>query len=555
VSGPVALERIVEIHRRGDARGVLDMYVAYLAQHPDDAVALRFLGLAYLQTGNLAEAERCTERSLALAPDHADALCHLATIRTKLERIDAAIPLFLRVLEINPRHTDALNNFSIALNKVSRPGDARVLLEQLVTLQPRSAHAFRSLADSCFKAGDHEAAIQHYQTALEIDPQLRPARLGLGEVHEAVGRFRAARLQYQSALQQDTRSPLALARLLQLRDADVEEAHVAVACELAASQQISTDARIRLNVALGYYFDRVDRYADAFQHLERGYGELGARQTFDSNGFSAAIERLIGAFGPKLFLEAPRGLQSERPIFIVGMPRSGTTLTEQILASHPEVAAGGELSTMLSISMETQRLSANGQSYPGCVAGLGAEHMQLLANRYLNRLDKVAANSRRVTDKLPFNFMHVGLIALLFPRAAIIHCRRHPLDNCLSCYFTRFADQISFANDLGTLGRYYLDYERLMRHWNSVLPGRILDYPYESIVAETEPSVRRLLGHCGLEWNDACLEFHRTERSVRTPSRWQVRQPIYSRSVGRWRNYEQQLAPLKRVLAPLLEKC
>lgn len=551
MAASASLERIIESHRRGDARGALGLYAAHVARHPDDAVALRYLGLAHLQTGNLAEAERCTERSLALAPDNADALCHLATIRTKLERIDQAVPLFTRALEINPNHTDALNNFSIALNRLSRWSDARQLLERLVTLLPRSAQAFRSLADSCFKGGDHEAAIQHFQIALELDPNLRPARLALGGVYESLGKFRAARLQYQSALQQDPRSPLALAKLLQLRDADVDEQYVTAAQGLAESPQIKPDARIRLNVALGYYFDRTERFAEAFQHLQRGYDEVFKQNPFDSAGFTAAIDRLIAVFTPELFRDAPGPrCHSDRPIFIVGMPRSGTTLTEQILASHPNVAAGGELSTLLSLGVQTQKLAS--QPYPQCVGSLTAQQLQFLAARYLERLGRISNVAARVTDKLPFNFMHVGLIAMLFPRASIVHCRRNPLDNCLSCYFTSFSDQIPFSNNLETLGRYYADYARLMRHWNDVLPCRILDFEYEAVVSHTEVSVRRLLEHCALGWNDACLEFHRTERSVRTPSRWQVRQPIYASSVARWRNYATELEPLRRVLAPLL---
>ncbi|MEQ8515497.1 MAG: sulfotransferase, partial [Chromatocurvus sp.] len=170
----------------------------------------------------------------------------------------------------------------------------------------------------------------------------------------------------------------------------------------------------------------------------------------------------------------------------------------------------------------------------------------------LEQLDKVSTTADRVTDKLPFNFMHLGVIALLFPGAKVVHCRRHPLDNCLSCYFTSFADQIHFANRLDTLGRYYLDYHRLMQHWQEVLPIEILDLHYEDMVDDTEGQVGALLDHCGLEWEDACLEFHRTERGVRTPSRWQVRQPIYRGSVQRWRNYEEELGPLREILAPIL---
>jgi len=182
---------------------------------------------------------------------------------------------------------------------------------------------------------------------------------------------------------------------------------------------------------------------------------------------------------------------------------------------------------------------------------MGRVGLRRMARRYLEHLDKVAPGAERVTDKLPFNFMHLGVIALLFPNAKIIHCRRDPMDNCLSCYFTSFAEQIGFANRLDTLGRYYLDYDRLMRHWRDVLPVQIFDLQYEELIDDTEARICGLLDFCDLEWEDACLSFYKTQRGVRTPSRWQVRQPIYKGSVQRWRNYEWHLQPLADILAPL----
>jgi hypothetical protein len=267
-----------------------------------------------------------------------------------------------------------------------------------------------------------------------------------------------------------------------------------------------------------------------------------AQKPYDSTLFTAAVDRLIEVFTPELFAKLPRAdvRGGERPLFIVGMPRSGTTLTEQILASHSQVVGGGELSVLLGLGMQIP-------DYPHGVRDLGAKALCGLAVKYLEKLDTVSAASPRVTDKLPFNFLHIGLIALLFPKAAVIHCRRDPVDNALSCFFTGFADQIQFANDLTTIGNYYLDYARLMRHWHAVLPGRIFDLQYEEVVADTERVVRALVAHCGLEWEDACLAFHRTERGVRTPSRWQVRQPMYGSSVARWKRYEKHLEPLLEV--------
>jgi len=360
-------------------------------------------------------------------------------------------------------------------------------------------------------------------------------------------------MQYLAILRRESESPLALSRLLQMRDGEVDPEWVETARRLAENPETPEDGRIRLNIALGYHADRAGQYRAAFQHLRLGYDAQAARDPFDSDGYSRAIDRLVNTLDRSFYEQATdSGLDSQRPIFVVGMPRSGTTLTEQILASHSQVAAGGEMSMLLKVSYQVGELSRSGKPYPEGLHTTGRVSLRRMGRRYLEQLDRVSTSADRVTDKLPFNFMHLGVIALLFPQAKVIHCQRHPLDNCLSCYFTSFADQIHFANRLDTLGRYYLDYHRLMQHWHDVLPIEILDLPYENMVNDTQGQVAKLLDHCGLPWEDACLDFHRTERGVRTPSRWQVRQPIYKGSVQRWRHYAEELEPLRRILAPIL---
>ena len=314
------------------------------------------------------------------------------------------------------------------------------------------------------------------------------------------------------------------------------------------------EGRIRLNVALGYYYDRVQQFDEAFRRLQLGYDAQSRRDPFDADGYTRAINRLIETLTEEFYATAPSsGVDSSRPIFIVGMPRSGTTLTEQILASHSQVAAGGELSSLLKTSYQIGELSNTREPYPRGLLAIDEAALEKMADSYLAQLDAVSKTAGHVTDKLPFNFMHLGVIALLFPNARIVHCRRHPIDNCLSCYFTSFAEQIGFANRLDTLARYYVDYDRLMRHWKRVLPIDIFELQYEDLVTDTEDRIRALLTYCGLDWEDACLAFDKTERGIRTPSRWQVRQPIYRKSVARWRHYEKQLEPLIRALQPVLD--
>ena len=554
---PVAMDprvrKGVELQRRGDVAAAAQIYGRILHEEPEHWQALHYMGLAQLQQGRLKEADILLSRSVAIEPRNANAWSDLGSVRVKGEMPQEALDPFSRALELAPEHTDALHNMARALRQLSRFDQARPLLERLVALQPGQPGPLRNLADVQLKSGDVATAIETFQEALKIDPDDPRIRLGLGDACESAGRFRQARMQYLAILRREPQSPLALSRLLQMREGKVDPEWVELAQRLAEGPETPEDGRIRLDIALGYHADRAGEYRTAFRHLRRGYDAQAEREPFDSDGYSRAIDRLVNTLDASFYAEAVgSGLTSERPIFVVGMPRSGTTLTEQILASHSRVAAGGEMSMLLKVSYQIGELSRSGKPYPEGLLTTGRVALRRMGRRYLDQLDKVSLDADRVTDKLPFNFMHLGVIALLFPGAKVVHCRRHPLDNCLSCYFTSFADQIRFANRLDTLGRYYLDYHRLMQHWQEVLPIEILDLQYEDVVDDTEGRVRTLLDHCGLEWEDACLDFHRTKRGVRTPSRWQVRQPIYRGSVQRWRNYEEELQPLREILAPIL---
>lgn len=543
----------IALQRRGALAQAAQRYEAVLAEEPEHAEALHYLGLVHFQGGRLEPAARTLEASLAREPRNANAWSDLGTVRVKQDAPEQALPAFERALALAPNHPDALNNMAQALRRLSRFDQARTLLERLVAVRPGVAQPLRALGEVQVKTGDVTGAIESFQQALELDREDARTRLGLGDAYESAGRFPQARMQYEAILRRQPASPLALARLLQQREGEIDPARVERAKALADDPATPEDGRIRLHVALGYHYDRCGDHPRAFSHLRRGYDAEAAREPFDAEGYERAIERIVETLDRDFFSDAPdSGVDSERPVFVVGMPRSGTTLTEQILASHSRVAAGGELSMLLKVSWQIGELSRDRRPYPEGLRSTGRMALRRMARHYLEQLDRVSTTAERVTDKLPFNFMHLGVIALLFPNARVIHCRRHPLDNCLSCYFTSFADQIRFANRLDTLGRYYLAYDRLMRHWHEVLPIEILDLQYESLVDDTEHQVRGLLAHCGLPWEDACLEFHRTERGVRTPSRWQVRQPIYRGSVQRWRNYAEELRPLRRVLAPLL---
>ena len=320
---------------------------------------------------------------------------------------------------------------------------------------------------------------------------------------------------------------------------------------LVGDDGLAPRVKARLGFALARVFDRMGQFDNAFRHLRRANDLIDGELFYDADQEERFAERTMAVFTPELFRDkAGIGADSERPVFIVGMPRSGTTLVEQILASHPDAAGAGELEDIRFIGEGLEERLPGAGPYPDCVPSLDGELGRRLAAGYLERLAQVSADAARVTDKLPANFKHLGLIALLFPGARVVHCRRHPMDTCFSIYFQRFRGGHAYAFELGKLAHYYRQYALLMEHWRRACPLPMLELGYEDLVEDVETWARRLVDFCGLPWDERCLAFHSSARLVRTASLWQVRQPIYGTAVDRWKNYEAQLAPLKAALGP-----
>jgi len=363
--------------------------------------------------------------------------------------------------------------------------------------------------------------------------------------------------EFQETLRRDPTNAMAIAGMSQLPQAGLysfSDEEIRNLQELAERKDLPLDDQSRLHFALAGIFDKTGSPAKAFQHccfgnqfrkeFERSRGII-----YDPAAHRHFVARIIDTFTPAYFNRVKSfGLDSELPIFIVGMLRSGTTLVEQILASHPRVHGAGELQDLNRLIKTLPRRPGTTEGYPESMAGVDGETARALAEAYLQRLRQLGGESARVVDKLPFNFLYLGVIATLFPRARIIHCRRDPVDTCLSCFFQDFGDPLPFTWDLRHLGHYYREYERLMAHWGKVLPVPLFEVFYEDITANQESTTRRLLAFCGLDWDERCLHFNDTQRVVRTASILQVRQPIYRTSVGRWKRYEAQLQPLLEVL-------
>lgn len=531
-------------HKQGDLEFAARVYQQVLAVHPQHAAALHYLGLVAQQTGHSKEAKALLERSIEFNPRDARAHNHLGQVHVVLKNRPAATACFKRALEVDPDHVDSLNNLANTL-KVRDLFQAIELYRRALQLNPGSVLANYNLAIALKDDSRFDEAVALLRRVIELDPRHSRARYSLAMLLEQQGRFEEAIEHYLEARRLDPGHVASLANLIAIRSYEPDEPMVRDAEEMLNSAQVSEEERIKLHHGLGKYYDRVGRHEQAFRHFAASKAIVKQQAPdFDVAGVAKNFDRSIGTFTREVLARlSAHGNPSQRPVFIVGMPRSGTTLAEQILASHPLVFGAGELTEMPQIVKFLR------PDYPECVPGMDAAALAGLAERYLAASSKHApAHAQRITDKMPLNFTFLGMVATLFPHAHIVHCRRDPRDVGLSCFSELLALEHGYGADLEIFGRYFLQHERLMAHWRAVLPMPIHELRYEEMVAAPEASSRALVAHCGLEWDPACLRFQDTERTVRTPSRWQVRQPIYRSSVGRWRNYAEQLAPLIRVL-------
>jgi tetratricopeptide (TPR) repeat protein len=404
------------------------------------------------------------------------------------------------------------------------------------------AHSHRLL-------GEGEEAEKFYRKALVLSPDNKRLRTLLGEVLIDLGRIKEGAVLFREVLAEDPHNISAIVGLASAREAGDQDGDLERFEFALREGKLEPDKRAPLHSALGQIYDHQKQPREAFLHFMKA-NEL-EKSEFSLTAFRRQIDDTIALFSPFFFMSKTGfGSDSERPVLVVGMPRSGTTLTEQILSSHPLIEGAGELPDIRKLH---DSVSHRGR-WHDMMTALTDESCKELAARYLAELDRHSRTAQRVVDKMPHNFLTLGFTALLFPRARIIHCRRDPMDNCVSCYTHRFNKAHGYSTDMKTLGLYYREYRRLMEHWRKVLPLKMFELDYEEMIADQEAMSRRLVDFVGVEWDDACLNFHETERTVRTLSRWQVRQPIYRSSVQRWRKYDEFLDPLKEGLGDLFQE-
>ena len=553
-----------------------------LAINPNYAEAHGNLGAALESLNELDEAADSYRRAVQLKPDCVAAHYGLGNVLKAQEKFDEAADSYRQVLRLRPEHVDAYISLGNALQGAEKFDEAADSYRQALRIRPDFAEVHYNLGNT-FKGQEKlDEAVESYHRALKRKPDYAQAHHNLGKVLKEQGKLDEAVASYERALQLDPDYAMThhnLANVLReqgkldeavshlRKAAELDPSKGAAFANLAHSRQfteadrgeiehmeevlrnedLTQRARSQLHFALGKAYDDCSRWGQAFAHYQKA-NELAAFPFNEEKiiRYADAVTETFSATFPGTASDL--GRDSDLPIFVLGMPRSATTLVEQIISSHPAVFGAGELNDMATTNSEVSSVVASDRATPWSIAELDSDSSRLLADRYLSKIRALAPDARHITDKMPQNFLHLGLIHLLLPRAKIIHCRRHPLDVCLSCYFANFSEGLDFAFDLHNLGVYYRQYERLMDHWQSVLPVSMFEVQYEDLVERQEEVSRAIIDFCGLDWRRECLDFHRNPRAVFTASNWQVRQPMYTRSVGRWRHYDEFLDPLKKAL-------
>ena len=529
----------------------LASYERALTVRPDYAEALSNRGITLHELKRFEEALASYDRALSVRPDVAEALSNRGLTLYELNRFEEALASYERALTVRPDYAEALSNRGITLHELKRFEEALASYDRALSVWPDVAEALSNRGLTLHELQRFEEALASYDRALAFKPDLAEAYSNMGNVLIELGRLQEAQKAYRDALRLDSGITGAYVRLAELKFFAPDDPDLATMQALAAKTEgLSKTDRMQLDFALGKAYADLKEYRRSFQHLREGNAAKRTTIFYDEKSALASFDRIEAVFTSELIkAKSDGGEPSPMPIFVIGMPRSGTTLVEQIIASHPMVHGAGELQTLNDVILASGGPVGNTMSFPEFVPALDASALKQIGASYVASVRKLAPTAERVTDKMPSNYYFAGLIHLALPNAKIIHTVRNPVDTCISCFTKLFTAPQNYTYDLGELGRYYKRYERLMAHWRRVLPpDRILDVQYEKVTADLEDQARRIISHCGLPWDERCLSFHETIRPVRTTSATQVRQPIYKSAVGRWRVYQEHLGPLLSAL-------
>lgn len=511
-----------------------------------EAKALIEQGVQAQQQGKLAEAEQYFQKAVDAAPEMAEGWSKLGVICIMKGNRVEAMRLFELAMDKDPGFMPAYHNMALLLCEMSRFRDAEALCLKAKGRDPEYLPIYSSLALALKSQSRLSQAADVFREAIDLNPKDENLHSGLGAVLAELGRREEAAEAFEKTLAINPVNGEAHRMLSLCRKYEDGDKHIAVMEETLKKPGINEQVMTSLHFALGKAYGDCGQYDKSFRHFEKA-NALGRKSYKYETGITKSIFGNIkaGLTAAKIVELREGGIPDETPVFIIGMPRSGTSLTEQILASHPSVFGAGELNTVL-VAQAEEGMSLDG--YAQWAQRLTPQKVNQMAQKYLVHLRDFDMFASRITDKMPHNFQYAGLIHAMFPKARIVHCRREPAATCVSIFRSRFVGFMPFAYDLKEIGEYYKLYEDLMDHWRTAMPGMIHEVVYEDLVANPEKTVRGLLEYCGLPWDDACMSFHRNERPSMTASTLDIRKPLYDEAVDKWKNYEPFIAPLQEAL-------
>lgn len=515
---------------------------------PNDARVWSDLGKVYGLAGEVERAILSFNKAVIVDAGFADGWHNLGTACAKLGQNDGAFNAFRKALLIEPHRSETYMSLGTLLTKNGQFEDALECFERAIRHDPDLASARSRLAKELAKRGKVKRADILFRQSLVMDPNLLEGWLGLAGVLEDMGEAQAALAAYEKALELAPDNPIALGSYAALSSDNASPDHLAHAQRLIASDATKHEAKALIGYGLAKHHSRQRNYrAAADAGLIANAARRSSAGPLDRDRFVERVDAIIETYSPAFFSQYEHlGADTDAPVFIVGLPRSGTTLTEQIISAHPDLHGAGELPDLGRLAARVVGSKKGLWNAAARVAELGPDTVEEVAAAYLKAMrDGAPKGSARISDKSPLNLFQLAFAAVLFPKARVIHCSRDPRDTALSIWLENFSPDQQWSTDFDDLAFYHRHYLRLMQHWRTALPLPMLELRYEDTVSDLEGQARRIIEHLGVSWSDKCLDFHKSDRAVQTPSRWQVRQPIYTRSVERWRHYAQYLPGLQ----------
>jgi tetratricopeptide (TPR) repeat protein len=536
---------------RGRLKEATNAFQKALNLLPDHPMLLNNVGNVLQLQGENEKALTLLNKAIRHDPENAHVYNNLGNALRALDRNEEAVAAYKRVVEINPEFALGYYNLGLILLKLEELSDAIDCFDQALRINPEDKNAYLGLGNARSAQGNLDQAVCAFQKAIAIDPLDEKAYKDLGKAFGDHGEIEMALTANRKILEVNPENAKAYLPLSRNKKFTAYDDDIRAMESLLAKKGISDEDSVHLAFALGKAYEDLGNFDKSIEYVIQATQLKRDSYNYSISESQEEFERIKEVFSSDFFTNHPGSGDPDRtPIFILGMPRSGTSLVEQILASHPDVYGAGELKDLGKIigSIKMSEKEKQCGIIPAELLQLDARAFADLGNRYISRIRKYSANAKFITDKMPHNFLYVGFIRAILPNARIIHCTRDPMDNCLSIFKTRLKSGHGYADNLTELGQYYRMYLELMEYWRATLPGFVYDQGYEDLVESQQEQVSKLLQHCDLDWDDACLDFHKTRRKVKTASNAQVRRPIYNDSVKLWKRYEKQLEPLKAAI-------